>query len=282
MNNKEILQSNNAKLKTNNTSLDNILSSINELPNRQEVSLQDKSITITENGTQNIVADDGYDGLGNVEVSVNVEGSGGGKYAPRYISFYNYNGTSLKDELDNLDTSNISDMSDMFYGCSKVTELDVSNFNTSQLNGTRSMFYGCSSLTKINFGNFDASEVTTLQEMFRNCTSLVELDLSTFISKKATTTRYMFGGCSKLEKLNLSGIDTSNMLSGTYTFNGCTSLKTLIIDNPVMFKITNVNAFTNSGITSGICTIYVPKGLIETYKADTYWGVYANQIKSIT
>ena len=36
--------------------------------------LQDKSITITENGTTNIVADEGYDGLNNVEVTSSISG----------------------------------------------------------------------------------------------------------------------------------------------------------------------------------------------------------------
>ena len=36
--------------------------------------LQDKSITITENGTQNITFDEGYDGLNNVEVIIDVKG----------------------------------------------------------------------------------------------------------------------------------------------------------------------------------------------------------------
>lgn len=40
--------------------------------------LQDKSIEITENGTTNITADEGYDGLNNVEVVTNVASSGGG------------------------------------------------------------------------------------------------------------------------------------------------------------------------------------------------------------
>ena len=37
--------------------------------------------------------------------------SGGGKYSPRYISFNGYDGTELNEELANLDTSNITDMS---------------------------------------------------------------------------------------------------------------------------------------------------------------------------
>ena len=36
--------------------------------------LQDKSITITENGTTNVVADSGYDGLNQVEIITNVSG----------------------------------------------------------------------------------------------------------------------------------------------------------------------------------------------------------------
>lgn len=40
-------------------------------------SLQSKSIEVTENGTQTITPDSGYDGLNEVEVTTNVSGSGG-------------------------------------------------------------------------------------------------------------------------------------------------------------------------------------------------------------
>lgn len=46
--------------------------------------LQDKSITITENGTTNIVADEGYNGLNNVDVIVEVEGAGTGEVIDMY------------------------------------------------------------------------------------------------------------------------------------------------------------------------------------------------------
>ena len=42
--------------------------------------LQGKSITITENGTQNISADAGYDGLSNVGITTNVSGGGIDEY----------------------------------------------------------------------------------------------------------------------------------------------------------------------------------------------------------
>lgn len=72
MYNKEILQNYNTRLDTNNTSLDNILNVVSELPEIVEPKLQDKSVTITENGTQNIVADDGFDAMNSVSVTTNV------------------------------------------------------------------------------------------------------------------------------------------------------------------------------------------------------------------
>ena len=40
------------------------------------INLQDKNITITENTSTNIIADNGYDGLNSVNIITNVEGGG--------------------------------------------------------------------------------------------------------------------------------------------------------------------------------------------------------------
>lgn len=72
MSNKEKLQNLNTRLSKNNTSLQDVLNIIDEL---QEVNLQDKSVTITENGTQTVIADEGYSGLNSVEVITNIGGS---------------------------------------------------------------------------------------------------------------------------------------------------------------------------------------------------------------
>ncbi len=48
--------------------------------------LQDKTITITENGTTNIVADEGFDGLNKVDVTVNVENKEEPPVTPDYIT----------------------------------------------------------------------------------------------------------------------------------------------------------------------------------------------------
>lgn len=57
---------------TNKMTLEEIPSNMNLI--KTKPNLQDKTIEITENGTTNIKADEGFDGLNNVDITVNVEG----------------------------------------------------------------------------------------------------------------------------------------------------------------------------------------------------------------
>ena len=47
----------------------------------------------------------------------------------------------------NLDTSNVTNMSGMFNGCSSLESLDLSNFDTSNVTNMSYMFHGCNNLT---------------------------------------------------------------------------------------------------------------------------------------
>ena len=55
-------------LESNTGSLQNILDTVNNLPNAP--SLQSKSVTYTANGTATIAPDEGYYGLSSVDVTV--------------------------------------------------------------------------------------------------------------------------------------------------------------------------------------------------------------------
>lgn len=63
-------------LESNTGSLQNILDTVNNLPNAP--SLQSKSVTYTANGTNTITPDEGYYGLSSVDVTVDVASGGGG------------------------------------------------------------------------------------------------------------------------------------------------------------------------------------------------------------
>ena len=107
--------------------------------------------------------------------------------------------------LSKLDTSKVTDMSDMFSSCRGLTSLDVSNFNTSKVTDMSWMFIGCSGLTSLDVSNFNTGKVTNMQGMFQVCRGLKSLDLSGFDTGKVTNMSMMFDYCSGLEQVTLRG-----------------------------------------------------------------------------
>ena len=127
----------------------------------------------------------------------------------------------------NLDTSAVTDMTNMFYSCSALTNLDVSSFDTSAVTDMSSMFYSCSSLTSLDLSSFDTSAVTSMTSMFYSCSSLTNLDVSSFDTSAVTSMYAMFNGCSALTSLDLSSFDTKSVTYMGYMFVGCRSLTSL-------------------------------------------------------
>ena len=189
------------------------------------ISLQDKSITINENGTHSIVADNEYEGLNQVNVTVDAiedlteelttydnqlttqettiediveamknKGVIPSKYAPQYITFYGYGGANLDYETENLDTSNIVDMGSMFERCSNITSLVLKNFVTSNVTDMNCMFYRLSACTLLDLSSFITKNVTNMSSIFYNCTKLKFLDIRNFTFDKVALTSSDFYG----------------------------------------------------------------------------------------
>ncbi len=143
--------------------------------------------------------------------------------------------------LNIINTSNVTDMSEMFLGCSLLTSLDLSNFDTSNVTDMRSMFSACQSLTTLNLSNFNTSNVTDMGSMFGFCHSLATLNLSNFDTSNVTNMISMFNGCSTLTSLDLSNFDTSNVMDMSGMFSGCQSLTTLNLSNFDTSNVTNMS-----------------------------------------
>ena len=135
-------------------------------------------------------------------------------------------------------TSDATQMSGMFAGCSSLTDLDLSCFETSAVTDMYAMFRNCGSLTRLDLSSFDTSNVTTMGFMFQECSSLTRLDLSSFDTSNVTTMRFMFDSCSSLTGLDLSGLDTSRVTYMDSMFFRCESLTSL-----------NLNRFDASAVT---------------------------------
>ncbi|MCD8191043.1 MAG: BspA family leucine-rich repeat surface protein [Clostridiales bacterium] len=151
----------------------------------------------------------------------------------------------------NFDTSNVTDMTMMFYDCHALKSLDVSGFNTANVVNMGGMFCNCASLTALDVSGFDTSRVEDMSGMFGGCydlealnvtgldisvdidmmffgcSSLKELDVSGFDTSQLHGMAYVFAGCSALTSLDLSGWDTSNVEIMDGMFYGCASLRSL-------------------------------------------------------
>ena len=144
------------------------------------------------------------------------------------MTYMFYNCSKLTSiDLSGLNTSNVTNMNSMFGNCSSLTTLDVSHFNTSNVTIMWNMFCSCSSLTSIDLSGLNTSNVTDMNNMFGDCSSLITLDVSHFNTSNVTDMYSMFSCCSSLTSLDLSHFNTSNVTTMQHMFSSCSSLTTL-------------------------------------------------------
>ena len=150
--------------------------------------------------------------------------------------------------LSNINTTNATDMSSMFWNCDALITLDLSSFNTSNVTNMGHMFNGCNSLTELDLSNFDVSKVASMSCMFKDCTSLQSLDLSNFDVSQVAISEYgledMFG----------------------YMFENCTSLHTLRLDNcnnETLKRLINYGNMPRNYIDGVTKTIYCKKSQLS-------------------
>lgn len=160
--------------------------------------------------------------------------------------------------IENLNTSNVTNMKLLFYNCSGLTSLDVSNFNTSNVTSMAALFEGCSGLTNLDVSNFNTSNVTNMGNMFLGCSGLTSLDLSNFNTPNVTEMACMFWFCSGLTSLDVSNFNTSNVTDVYGMFLGCSGLTSLDISNFNTSNVTRMSSMFSS--CHNLRTIYVGDG----------------------
>ena len=158
--------------------------------------------------------------------------------------------TSL--DLSGWNTSKVKNMDGMFQNCSGLTSLDLSSFDTRNVTDMESMFEGCSKLKSLDLRNFNTSNVTDMDNMFSDCSGLTSLDVSHFNTSKVTDISGMFSSCSGITSLNVSHFNTSNVTYMSYMFANCIGITSLDLSGWNTSKVTYMNGmFANcSGLTS--------------------------------
>ena len=158
--------------------------------------------------------------------------------------------TTIKN-LELLDTSDVTNMSDMFSSCRGLTSLDVSIFNTAKVTAMRSMFYGCSGLTSLNLSNFNTAKVTNMDGMFKSCSGLATIYAGDgWNTDKVTSSDYMFISCAKLKGAisydsSKTDVTYANWTTGYLTYKAA-STKTLSLNiDPNSGAVTSYDVSTN-------------------------------------
>ena len=185
-------------------------------------------------------------------------------------------------DLSNFDTSNVTDMSTMFYGMSNLTSLNLSNFDTSRVTDMSSMFTFMYNLTTLNLSNFDTSKVTDMHDMFQGL-KLTSLDLSNFDTSNVTDMNTMFANMPNLITLDLSNFDTSQVTDMSDMFENMYSLKILDISNFDISKVESMS-FTfaifhdHSAVSDKLEKIYVNNDF-NTSQLTNFSNMFRNRRK---
>ena len=162
-------------------------------------------------------------------------------------------------DLDNVNTSNATNMTRMFLACTSLTSLNISNWDTGNVTSMQMMFGSCIMLTSLNILNWDTSNVTNMSLMFQVC-AITTIDLSNWDISKALNMWSMFQSCNNLTTANLSGWDlSSNSASINSLFSYCNNLKTV---NLTGWKL---------GATNQIYCMFQYCNQLTTIYASTSW-----------
>lgn len=148
-------------------------------------------------------------------------------------------------DVSNWDVSNATYINAAFMNCSSLEVLDVSKWDTRKVISMSGTFQGCSKLTTIDVSKWDTSSLTNIAGMFQNCNSVKSLDMAHFDVSRCTSFLYLFSFCSSLENITCKDFNTRNVTDMSSCFGYCSSLKTLDLTGWDMRKVTRMEYVFN-------------------------------------
>lgn len=239
-------------------------------------------ITAYRTGTEIIIAGNGNGIIANANSS---EMFSGFKRLKQIVGLENLdvsnitNMTGMFKNCSNLGSVNLSgfdgatpaDMAEVFYGCSALTSVDLSKLNLTAVNQYRGMFGSCSSLKDVTFPDNASSGVSNVYcfGVFENCGSLENVDMTVFSGKGIHLTS-TFKGCSSLKKVSFG---QNKLIACVNTFYNCADLESLDISGFDFSNIDSMNAMFNG--CSALKTVVLPTTM-STSKVATMDSTFKN------
>lgn len=131
-------------------------------------------------------------------------------------------------------TTDVTDMSSMFEGCTSIYDIDLGKIVTSKVENMSSMFKGSSVSIVEGLDNLDLTNVTDMHDMFRDCRALFNIPIGgtqlVLKTSKVADMSGMFCGCRTLPVINFK-MSTPCLTNAKDMFSGCSALKKVAIED---------------------------------------------------
>ena len=137
--------------------------------------------------------------------------------------FSNYEGERIPLLELNPNTSNVTNMEELFSGCRSLKSIPA--INTQNVTNMNLMFFQCEKLSSVPA--LDTSNVINMNQMFNSCKSLSSVPA--LDTSNVTEMSSMFSGCHSL--VEIPALDTSNVTNMGLMFVECESLTTVPLLN---------------------------------------------------
>ena len=153
-----------------------------------------------------------------------------------------------------------------FCGCKELTTVDAPSITDLG----RSALQGCNKIESVNFPEL----ITIHPYSMQRCTAIksIVLPKATFLGT------YAMSGCTGLISAEFHAV----VEFGHEALAECSNLSSVILRNKeTVSSIISSGVLKKTQIASGTGYIYVPRALVDSYKAETNWATYAAQFRAL-
>ncbi len=212
---------------------------------------QAKTVTITENGTTEILPDEGYT-LSGVTAEVSVASEGG----EIFLRPEGFLGNNLYRSIEKVDLRNFSfgtassfssflsgfsslkdvlfppgpialgtvELHDMFNTCSNLKKIDLSAFSFKAISALNYFAYNCFELKTVTFGTRSVPIIGYANYFFYNCLEMENCDISALNTAGVKGLADAFFNCEKLKNLSVGKNFLASNLIESFNLSTCIAL----------------------------------------------------------
>lgn len=143
--------------------------------------------------------------------------------------------------LGNINTSQVKDMSFMFYGLEKLKEFDIDNLNTDNVENMSHLFVNLLSMETLVWSGSNTENVKNMESTFQSLDRLKKLDISGLNTTNVENMYRMFCDCGKLKEIYLGEKFSTDKVTYYDQIFEYTPSSVIIYNLPNQYEATKAN-----------------------------------------